>query len=66
MSDTICIPKEEYDFLIRCRHIVASEFSERFSDRFIAAVKESEESHRRGESIRVNNPPERRALFDSL
>jgi len=66
MSDTVCIPKEEYDFRLKCKHVVTSEFSEKFSDAFIQSVRESEESYKRGEFVRVKNTKERRILFDSL
>ncbi|MEK6869178.1 MAG: hypothetical protein AABX74_03045 [Nanoarchaeota archaeon] len=66
MSETITIPKEEYDRLVKCRHIVESEFEEKFSEEFIRDIKESEEAYRKGEFVRVKNSKERRKLFDSL
>lgn len=65
-SDTICVSKDEFDLLIRCRQIVRSEFEERYSKDFIASVRESEEAYKKGDFIRVKNSRERRKLFDSL
>lgn len=65
-TDTVCIPKEEYEFLMKCRHIVHAEFEETFSPDFIIAVKESEESYKKGQFVRVKNSKERKKLFDSL
>jgi hypothetical protein len=42
------------------------EFEEKFSDEFIAEVKESEEAYARGEYIEVKNRREREKLFKSL
>ena len=42
------------------------EFEEKFSDEFIAEVKESEEAYERGEYIDVENREEREKLFESL
>ena len=66
MAETVTIPKEEYERLIKCRNIVESEFEEKFSEDFIRDIKESEEAYRRGEFVRVKNSKERRKLFDSL
>lgn len=66
VSDVVTIPKKEYELLVKCKHIVESEFEENFSDEFIKAVKESEEEYKRGEFVRVKNSEERRKLFDSL
>ena len=65
-KETITIPKEEYEILVKCKHIVESDFEEKFSEQFIKEIKESEESYKRGEFIRVKNSEERRKLFDSL
>jgi len=66
MAETITLPKEEYELLVKCRHIVESEFEEKFSKEFIRDIKESEEAYRKGEFMRVKNSKERRKLFDSL
>jgi hypothetical protein len=55
--ETVCIPRERYDYLIKCERIVDMEFEEKFSDEFIAEVKESEEAYRRGEYIDPNFIP---------
>jgi len=60
MSETITIPKEEYDHLVKCKHIVESEFEEKFSEDFIRDIKESEEAYRKGEFVRVKNSKERK------
>lgn len=65
-SDVVTIPKKEYELLLKCKHIVESEFEENFSEEFIKAVKESEEACRKGEFVRVKSSEERRKLFDSL
>jgi hypothetical protein len=65
-SETITIAKEEYDFLVKCRHIVDAEFEEAFSSEFIEAVKESEEAYRKGEYVKAKNSEERKKLFASL
>jgi len=46
---TVCIPRERYEYLIKCERLVDMEFEEKFSDAFIAEVKESEEAYGRGE-----------------
>lgn len=65
-TESIMVPKEEYEFLIKCRHIVDAEFEEHFNPEFIRAVKESEEAYEKGEVARVKNAKERKKLFDSL
>lgn len=65
-KETVTIPKEEYRLLVKCRHIVESEFEEKFSKEFIEEVKESEEAYKKGEFVRVKNSEERKKLFDLL
>jgi len=65
-SGTVTIPEEEYQVLMRCRHIVESEFEEKFSKRFMEHVRESEEAYQRGDVVRVKGQRERRKLFGSL
>ena len=50
MSETICIPKERYEFLLNCEKLVDSEFNEKFSKEFLKEVKESEEAFKKGAS----------------
>ena len=64
--ETVCIPRERYDYLIKCERLVDMEFEEKFSDVFIAEVKESEEAYMKGEYIEVNDKKERKKLFESL
>ena len=64
--ETICIPRKRYEYLIKCERLVDMEFEEKFSDEFIAEVKESEEAYARGEYIEVKNRREREKLFKSL
>ncbi len=65
-SDTVAISREEYELLVKCRHIVESEFEEKFSKEFIKAVKKSEEAYKKGEFVVVKNSKDRKKLFDSL
>ncbi len=65
-TETVTIPKEEYEFLVKCRHIVDAEFEGYFSPQFIMAVKESEEAYKKGKVVHVKNADERRRLFASL
>ena len=64
--ETVCIPWERYEYLIKCERLVDMEFEEKFSDEVIAEVRESEEAYRRGEYIEVKNREERGKLFESL
>ena len=66
LKDVVTIPKEEYELLIKCKHIVESEFEENFSKQFIKEIKESEEAYRKGEFVKIKNPIDRKKLFDSL
>ncbi len=66
MSETICIPKERYEYLVKCERLVDMEFEEKFSREFIDEVKESEEAYKRGDFIKVKNSEERKKTFDSL
>ena len=66
MTETICIPKERYKFLIECEKLVDMEFEEKFSKKFIMQVKESEEAYKKDEFVRVKDSKERRKLFESL
>ena len=66
MGSTICIPKERYEYLVKCERLVDMEFEETFSKQFIKEVQESEESYKKGEFIRVKTSKERKKLFDSL
>lgn len=64
--ETICIPTERYEYLIKCERLVDMEFEEKFSKEFIAKVKESEEAYIKGEYIEVKSKEERKELFESL
>ena len=66
VKETITIPKEEYALLVRCRHIVESEFEEKFSEKFIKEVKESEEAYKRGDYVKFRNAKEAKAYFDKI
>ena len=65
-TETVTIPKEEYKFLVKCRHIIDAEFGEHFSPQFIMAVKESEEAYKKGDVVKIKSRDERRKLFASL
>ena len=65
-KEIVTIPKEEYELLLKCRHIVESEFEEKFSEKFIREIQESEEAYKKGEFVRVKNSEDRKRLFDSL
>ena len=65
-KETITIPKEEYELLVKCKHIVESEFEEKFSEQFIKDIKESEDAYKRGEFVRVKSSEDRKTLFESL
>lgn len=62
--ETITIPKEEYELLVKCRDIVKSEFEEKFSDEFIKDIKESEEAYKKGEFVRFKDIKKAREFFD--
>lgn len=64
--ETVCIPRERYEYLLKCERLVDMEFEEKFSEEFIAEVKESEEAYRRGEYNEVKKREEREKLFESL
>ena len=66
MVETVTIPKDEYELLVKCRHIVESDFEEKFSEEFIKDVKESEEAYKNGDFVNVKSSEERKKLFDSL
>ena len=61
---TVTIPKEEYDLLLKCRHILRSDFEEKFSAQFIKEVKESEEAFRAGNFKKFKTVNEARAYVD--
>lgn len=63
-SDTVCIPKAEFDFLVKCKQIVESDFEEKYSKEFVAAVKESEEAYKKGDFVRFKSVKEAKAFFD--
>ncbi|KAF5437751.1 hypothetical protein C5S35_02465 [Candidatus Methanophagaceae archaeon] len=65
--ETIRSPRKRYEYLIKCERLVDMEFEEKFSDEFIAEVRESEAAYARGEYIEVKDKEERREkLFESL
>lgn len=66
MAELITIPREEYLFLMRCRHVVESEFEEKFSKKFIQEIKESQDAYRRGDFVKFKNVKEAKAFFDKL
>lgn len=63
-TSVVTIPKEDYELLLKCKHIVESEFEEKFSEKFIKAVKESERAYKEGKYVRFNNVKEAKAFFD--
>ena len=66
MSEAVCIPKERYEYLIECERLIDLEFEEKFSEKFIQEVKESEEAYKRGDFVRVKNSQDRKKIFESL
>ncbi len=66
MTETVCIPKKRYDYLIGCERLVDMEFEEKFSKKFIMEVKESEEAYNKGEFVKVKDSKDRKNIFDSL
>ena len=66
MDETVCIPKERYEFLIGCERLVDMEFDERFSKKFIMEVRESKEAYNKGEFVKVKDSKDRKKLFESL
>jgi len=65
-KEIVAIPKDEYELLVKCRHIVESDFEESFSENFIKAVKESEEDYKKKRFVRIKNLQDRKKLFDSM
>ena len=55
VNDVVTIPKEEYDMLVKCRHIVESEFEEKFSAEFIRDIKKSEAAFKKGDFVRFKH-----------
>ena len=66
MSETICIPRKRYEFLIECERLVDMEFEEKFSKEFIKEVRESEEAYKKGNFVRIKSAEDRKRLFESL
>jgi len=66
MTETITIPKKEYKLLIKCRHIVKSEFEERFSKKFIKDVRKAEDKYKKGNFVKFDNKSEATKYLDSL
>ncbi len=65
-SDTVCIPRKRYEYLIKCERLIDMEFEESFSREFIEEVKESEGAYKTGEFVEVKSSDDRKKLFDSL
>ena len=65
-KEIVTIPKEEYKLLLRCKHIVESDFEEKFSDKFIKEIRESEEAYKRGDYLRFKNVKEAKKHFDRV
>ena len=63
-TEVITVPKKEYEILVRCRHIVESEFEEKFSEEFIKDVQTSEEEYTKGNFVRLKDVKEARKFFD--
>lgn len=63
-SNTITIPKEEYELLLKCKRIVDSDFEEEFSEEFIKAIRKSEEDYKRGDFLRFKSAKEAKKYFD--
>ena len=66
MVETICIPKERYEFLVKCERLVDLEFEEKFSKQFIEDVRKSEDAYKKGEFARVKDSKDRKKLFESM
>ena len=66
MSDTVCLPKDRYDFLLKCEKLVDAEFNEKFSKGLVKAVAASEEAYNKGDFIEVKDSDARKKLFESL
>lgn len=65
-TETVIIPKKEYELLLKYRHIVESDFEGKFSKKLIKTVKRSEKAYKEGKFVRVKNTRERKRLFNSL
>ena len=66
MSDTICIPRERYEYLIKCERLVDMEFEDLFSDSFVKEVRDSEEDYESGRYDRFKYLKDARKHLDSL
>lgn len=66
MTETVCIPKDRYEFLIGGERLVDMEFDEKVSKKFMQEVKESEDEYRKGGFIKVKDSEHRKKIFDSL
>ena len=64
--ETICIPRQRYEYLLKCERVIDMQFEEKVSKEFIMDVKKSEEAYKKGEYIEVNSKKERKRLFNSL
>lgn len=66
MDDSVCIPRDRYEFLLKCEKIVDSEFNEDFSKEFISMVKESESEYKTGKFKRFDSIHKAKDYLDSL
>ena len=66
MAKTICIPEERYEYLIGCERLVDMEFEERFAEKFIKEVKESERDYKEGKLKRFKTMKEVKHYLDNI
>ena len=66
MSETVCIPRARYEYLVECERLVDMEFEEKFSEKFIKEVKESEKDYESGKYKRFKTFNEAKSYLDSL
>ncbi len=66
MAETVSVPREEYELLLKCRRIVESDFEEEFSEEFIRAIRRSRRAYREGRYRVALNAEERGRIFREL
>lgn len=51
MGEDVTIPKEEYEFLVKCKEILSIESDEDFTPEFLKKLKRAEEEIKAGKGV---------------
>ena len=66
MTETVTIPREDFELLKKCQRIVESDFEEKFTKKFVEDVKKARQEYEKGEFVKFSSKKAALDYLDSL